>query len=265
MGPTIILIAAGLPVLAVVLWPALRNRRANARFQRSIRVYDETRRARILAGEDPRRIPTAEEELVVTGHGRMVRSIERLPLPDPIPPLPPVPTATLEPPTEGPFPERDGAQAKTARHAGQRPAPRPEPTFSSRVTQDPTPEPAAVDPFLALMAEQAKADRVVKHRPPRRSKRKPPKPMYPPVGTPAPPAARRRYMLTYATGWGEVTEREIRFKRAYMREGEVYVEAFCFLRGEERTFRADRMVELYDRENSVRIANPLGYFRATAD
>lgn len=53
-----------------------------------------------------------------------------------------------------------------------------------------------------------------------------------------------RYRLVYGDVDGVVTEREISVRRAAADYGRVYLLAFCHLRQAERTFRADRVLEL---------------------
>ena len=66
--------------------------------------------------------------------------------------------------------------------------------------------------------------------------------------------------MTYTTEWGELTERRIRLTRAYSEHGEVYIEAHCYLRREQRTFRADRMSDLVEVDTNLPIADPIAYF-----
>ena len=53
--------------------------------------------------------------------------------------------------------------------------------------------------------------------------------------------------IAYRNEGGNVTRRRIRIVRSYdARNGNTYLRAWCFLRGEERTFRADRIMEWTD-------------------
>lgn len=207
------------------LWRRYRLSRANSKFQHSIWVYDEARRARILAGEDPRSIPTAEENLVSTGWGSQVGNIKRLPRPDPVVHRPAPSVPVIPQPATAALVDKPAPQTTP-------PRPAPSPMFSR-----PSPLPD------------------------RRVAPAPPAPLIPirlPTVRPTSPSL--QYEMTYATEWGEVTERRIRLKRAYSEHGEVYVEAHCYLRREQRTFRADRMSDLVEVDTDTPIGDPIAHF-----
>ena len=69
------------------------------------------------------------------------------------------------------------------------------------------------------------------------------------------------HIIEYADAFGEVTIRAVRIRRVYEKDaGEVYVEAFCLLRQEGRTFRADRILALQERSSGKMIESPKAYF-----
>lgn len=51
----------------------------------------------------------------------------------------------------------------------------------------------------------------------------------------------REVYITYHDGTGDFTERKILPRRRYVARGREYLYAWCFLRGDERTFRMDRI------------------------
>ena len=50
--------------------------------------------------------------------------------------------------------------------------------------------------------------------------------------------------LKYIDFKGNVTERTIEFHEIFQNEGHWYIAGFCMLRGEERSFRVDRIIEI---------------------
>jgi predicted DNA-binding transcriptional regulator YafY len=50
--------------------------------------------------------------------------------------------------------------------------------------------------------------------------------------------------IKYIDFKGNVTERTIEYYNIYQQEGNWYIEAFCWLRCEKRTFRADRILDI---------------------
>ena len=57
-----------------------------------------------------------------------------------------------------------------------------------------------------------------------------------------------KVLITYQGGGGELTERLIAPRRLVRVRGRTMLEAWCFLRGESRTFRFDRIVEIKGKE-----------------
>lgn len=69
------------------------------------------------------------------------------------------------------------------------------------------------------------------------------------------------HLIEYGDAFGEVTERPIRLERVYEEpSGNIYAEGFCFLRMEQRTFRADRMLRLVDVSSGQDIRDPVSFF-----
>lgn len=68
------------------------------------------------------------------------------------------------------------------------------------------------------------------------------------------------YQIEYMNSEGTVTERVIRLRDVRNDEGRVYVIAHCLLSREERTFRADRMLKLYDHRTGEQIENAARHF-----
>jgi hypothetical protein len=79
-----------------------------------------------------------------------------------------------------------------------------------------------------------------------------------------PPRAGFTHWIEYADALGEVTSRSIRVlsvqREAYT--GILYVTAYCGLRHEERTFRADRMLRLSELPSGRAVAAAAAYFAA---
>lgn len=69
------------------------------------------------------------------------------------------------------------------------------------------------------------------------------------------------HRLEYADAFGEVTERSIQVQRVYEgASGIIYVEAFCELRMEQRTFRSERILKLSELPSGRPFPDPRGYF-----
>ncbi len=69
------------------------------------------------------------------------------------------------------------------------------------------------------------------------------------------------HIIEYADAFGEVTVRGISVRRVSQKaDGILYVEAFCLLRTEDRTFRADRILALKEWPAGKDFLNPQIYF-----
>lgn len=69
-----------------------------------------------------------------------------------------------------------------------------------------------------------------------------------------------QFNITYQDSDGVITERRIRVVAIDIYGPSVYVRAHCALRGETRTFRADRMLSARRVSNDTRISLPLDFF-----
>lgn len=81
---------------------------------------------------------------------------------------------------------------------------------------------------------------------------------------PLPPAgsvAGLVYSMEYVSGDGEITSRVFRLNRVFDNLQHIILEGFCYLRNEERTLRADRILKLARHQDGSKIANPQRYFR----
>lgn len=72
-----------------------------------------------------------------------------------------------------------------------------------------------------------------------------------------------RFLIEYADGNGEVTEREITPISIHLIRGspDLYIKAFCHRRQEERTFRSDRIVSARNLKTNRRIGDLGQYLR----
>ena len=68
-----------------------------------------------------------------------------------------------------------------------------------------------------------------------------------------------QFRITYVDFNGEVTERVIEPLRIYSNEGSIYIHAFCFLRGEDRTFRTDRIIKIMPAYEYLEIGSMIDY------
>jgi hypothetical protein len=57
------------------------------------------------------------------------------------------------------------------------------------------------------------------------------------------PLPGRLYQISYRDAGGEVTRRRVLVRNRWEAYGETYLRAWCFLRGDERNFRMDRIIE----------------------
>ncbi len=73
------------------------------------------------------------------------------------------------------------------------------------------------------------------------------------------------YEIEYADGFGVVTNRVIRVEQVYRGVETGYVEAFCYLRDDLRTFRTDRIQAMFSHRTGERIADPVAHFEAYYD
>lgn len=69
------------------------------------------------------------------------------------------------------------------------------------------------------------------------------------------------YLMDYVSGDGEITSRVFKLNRVFDNLQHIILEGFCYLRNEERTLRADRVLRLSRHEDGSKIANPQRYFR----
>ncbi|MEW9614909.1 hypothetical protein AB3G45_13875 [Shinella sp. S4-D37] len=69
------------------------------------------------------------------------------------------------------------------------------------------------------------------------------------------------YSMEYVSGDGEITSRVFRLNRVFDNLQHIILEGFCYLRNEERTLRADRILRLARHQDGSEIAKPLRYFR----
>lgn len=71
-----------------------------------------------------------------------------------------------------------------------------------------------------------------------------------------------RFRVKYRDFHGTLTERNIRFIAVNKETGVLMIEAFCELKKEERTFRADRIQECVNLSTGEMIENPVEYFES---
>ena len=71
--------------------------------------------------------------------------------------------------------------------------------------------------------------------------------------------------FSYCDADGEVTTRALQCRRCWHNGDVIYVGGQCQLRNEWRTFRADRMANLFECKSGRRIADPVAYFAYFAD
>lgn len=77
----------------------------------------------------------------------------------------------------------------------------------------------------------------------------------------APPGA---YKIEYADASGEITQRAITVRHVEAGSGSPQVVAHCHLRGDQRNFRADRILTLHAPDGSI-ISDPVGHFAVMAE
>ncbi len=77
--------------------------------------------------------------------------------------------------------------------------------------------------------------------------------------------AGRLLSFSYCDANGEITARSLQCRRCWHKGDVIYVGGQCQLRNEWRTFRADRMANLFERRSGRRIADPVAYFAHFAD
>lgn len=71
--------------------------------------------------------------------------------------------------------------------------------------------------------------------------------------------AGRVFVLEYCDADGVVTEREVDARAVQVEGDRLYLKAFCRLRGEERSFRADRIMRLVDRGSGEEMYRPAAF------
>ena len=86
------------------------------------------------------------------------------------------------------------------------------------------------------------------------------KPDLPSFGTVEGPA----YQIEYTDADGVVTERVIQLQDVRSEFGSVYIDAYCLLARDKRTFRADRIQRLYDHRTGQPISRPIQFFLGSA-
>jgi hypothetical protein len=67
--------------------------------------------------------------------------------------------------------------------------------------------------------------------------------------------------IDYADKTGSFTSRTIEIKKVYERSGELYVDAYCFLKDTDRTFNVNRIFNMRDKYNGRKIKDIEAYFR----
>jgi hypothetical protein len=66
--------------------------------------------------------------------------------------------------------------------------------------------------------------------------------------------------IVYRDMSGQVSERTIRCEAIRIDDGNIYIEAWCLLRGERRTFRLDRIEAIFDYHTGEFLGDALGFF-----
>jgi hypothetical protein len=78
-------------------------------------------------------------------------------------------------------------------------------------------------------------------------------------------AADRLVTFSYCDANGEVTTRTVQVSRCWQSGAVIYVRGECQFRHAMRTFRADRMANLWERKSGQQIADPVAYFGHFSD